>query len=133
MTQNLVTEIIERLDVLQEIAEEAAEVWGDGVWYYRIGAEGWEIHPDAATGHVIAVSTEETVKHIVNTDPASVLRGLAEDRDILARHANKGYPGFGPDLCGWCSEDLGAEQVEVHWPCPEVKSLARRHGIEVPE
>jgi hypothetical protein len=59
-----------------------------------------------------------------------VLRGLAEDRDILHRHANEGYPGFGPELCGWCSEDAGSHIIKVLWPCPEIRSLARRHGVE---
>lgn len=65
--------------------------------------------------------------------PEAILRGLAEDRDILRRHANEGYPGFGPDLCGWCSEETESGQIRVRWPCAEVRSLARRHGIEVPD
>lgn len=47
------------------------------------------------------------------------LRGLAEDRDILARHDH--------GISGYCNGDIFVGQ-----PCDEARSLARRHGIEVP-
>jgi len=68
-----------------------------------------------------------------------VLRGLAEDRDILRRHEPDRIPADRPQDwdCRGCevhmgnlSCDYGEHEHTVPWPCPEVLSVARRHGIE---
>jgi hypothetical protein len=75
-------------------------------------------------------------------DPVCVLRGLAEDRDILARHQSDTYLPSQRDFweCVACSHDIECNsdryhhhQIIVHWPCPEVLSLARRHGVATAE
>ena len=61
-----------------------------------------------------------SAEHVYAWDPVTVLRGLAEDRDILERHrpAESGY-------CAWCGYPTRWER------CAEALSLARRHGMEV--
>lgn len=54
-------------------------------------------------------------------DPATVLRGLAEDRDILRRHA--------PNEALLCTPAIHS-MLTAGVLCPEVLSVARRHGIE---
>jgi len=61
----------------------------------------------------------------------ALLAGLAEDRDILKRHAPvevNHFPGQKP-ICAY--EWADGDAYVVSWElCPEVLSLARRHGIE---
>jgi hypothetical protein len=69
-------------------------------------------------------------------NPAAALAGIAEDRDILARHAPKPLPFNGPSECAFCelhSSDPWITDIvdRRDWPCPEVLSLARRLRIEV--
>ena len=61
--------------------------------------------------------------------PAIVLRGLAEDRDILARHPMMvcGMAG----CWGFCVQCGSGD--ECPGPCAELCSLARRHGVNPEE
>jgi hypothetical protein len=67
----------------------------------------------------------------------SALRGLAEDRDILRRHAPCDEEIIGPlgtfgiqTVCMNCSDLDQDFQRVVLWPCNDALSLARRHGLE---
>lgn len=66
----------------------------------------------------------EVAEHIATWDPATVLRGLAEDRDILARHAPSDDVEPNSSACMYC---MGGPWAN----CAEIRSLARRHGVEV--
>jgi hypothetical protein len=82
--------------------------------------------------------------HIATWDPSTVLRGLAEDRDILRRHAPMPIKLDDPNLsklldflhatteplCLHGRDSGGIVLEAVLWPCPEVLSVARRHRIE---
>lgn len=72
----------------------------------------------------VGVAEADALLDFLNAwDPATVLRGLAEDRDILRRHAN--YRGN----CQWCiSRRHGSDWP---YPCPDLESLARRLNVEV--
>ena len=68
--------------------------------------------------------------------PDVVRRALAEDRDILRRHAlpdRVPIEDLPPYPCEWGSRRASdpACTVWVDWPCEEIRSLARRHGVEV--
>jgi len=81
----------------------------------------WEIR-DYGGVSLAWVFTENDARFIVaHASPDVALRGLAEDRDILRRHApNEALlctPAIHTTLTAWVL-------------CPEVLSVARRHGIE---
>lgn len=88
------------------------------------------------SGIAICSPVEADAEHIAAWDPATVLRGLEEDRDILQRHAlpdRVPIEDLPPYPCEWCSRRASdpAFSVWVDWPCEEIRSLARRHGVEV--
>ena len=71
-------------------------------------------------------------QHIARHDPASVLRGCAADRKVLERHATKiqrcGGHSDSPHQadcfdCAYCDTR--------YWPCPDLKDLAERYGLEI--
>ena len=102
--------LIEAIDQAEAIAKAAARDSNSDRWVpgmFRIGL------PDMA-------------EHIAVHDPATVLRGLAEDRDILRRHEPVERRDYGNDnwlACCACGKDV------TYKPCNEVLSLARRHGV----
>jgi hypothetical protein len=130
---------IDRLETLANATLEdvAANESNDPHWTYR--PETMEVL-DAETGVVIGshgTSREEDLVYIATWDPARVLRGLAEDRDILTRHAPRAEPVQTPIgklvVCRNCS-DLYSDPVRVvGWPCYDALSLARRHGLSTEE
>lgn len=112
-----------RLDELEALAKRAYDA-EPGAWALhhnrtRTGrADEWEIR-DYDGDSLAWVGTENDARLIVRVaDPATVLRGLAEDRDILRRHQQ--VPLDDEDCrCGWVLAE-----------CPELLSLARRHGVQ---
>lgn len=109
-----------RIDELAAVAIAAAQHEGGTDWYARgvIGAD------------------PPTARHVIEWDPATVLRGLAEDRDILARHAPHTVTEHLLDgstapvtLCSHEWRDGAGLWLEWRH-CPDVLSLKRRHGIE---
>jgi hypothetical protein len=58
-------------------------------------------------------------------DPAARLRECAEDLDVLQRH----HPIEGDSE--WCDGDHAFEPRIID--CPELRSLARRYSIDVPD
>jgi len=70
---------------------------------------------------------EEGLAFMVGNDPARILRDCIEDLDVFTRHErDEKVPGN----CFWCSED-GFTPINVPWPCPEIRSLARRYAITI--
>lgn len=104
-------QITARIDELERIAHDATRLdWS--VWRSQ-------------TISVRATFGDLALEHVATWDPAAVLRGLAEDRDILTRH----YV-CADSLCGSKGSDCHTCRDEFH-PCPEIRSLCRRHGLEV--
>jgi hypothetical protein len=107
-----------RIDELERLAQTAGKDSGSKRWVPRMmgGAP-----PDVA-------------EHIAAWDPSTVLRGLAEDRDILRRHRPSAEPVPTPrgpyTVCVNCSDLDGAEVRIVGWPCWDALSLARRLGVD---
>jgi hypothetical protein len=75
------------------------------------------------------IGLPDMAEYIAAQDPATTLRRLAEDRDVLARHAFVDWYEGGTG-CWYCSGEENAEHRIVDWPCPDVLSVARRHGID---
>ena len=115
MASDLHAVLTARIDELERLAQTAGKDSGSKRWVPRMmgGAP-----PDVA-------------EHIAAWDPSTVLRGLAEDRDILHRHAPvevDHFPGQKP-ICAheWADGDA----YVVTWTqCPDVLSLARRLGVD---
>lgn len=106
--------ITARLDELQRIAKAADAVF-PGPWRHD-HRHKW-MH-DGDGNHIDSANAALGAFMAANA-PDLVLRGLAEDRDILRRHRQEAYEDGD---CNWCST--------IGWPCPEILSLARRHGIQ---
>ena len=118
---DLHTAIVARLDELERLAQTAGLDSGSKRWVPRMmgGAP-----PDVA-------------EHMATWDPATVLRGLAEDRLILDRHylLDEKCTGCLPDGEPHEDHSLGLKCVECDcWPeeCWYLLGLARRHGVPVP-
>jgi hypothetical protein len=103
--------LVAAIDAEQAIAEAADAEWD------HVGV--------ATTGVPAFVAPDAVAEHIAAHDPAMTLRRLAEDRDVLARHGTHFWDG----KCDTCYVPHHGRFAD--WPCPEVRSLARRHGLEV--
>lgn len=136
MTSDIIRRIVAKMNELEEIAKSATV----GPWR-RDWAFGTHFVAPVALSNSIAADNVARLKpnqradaeHIAAWDPATVLRGLAEDSDILRRHAPMPVMTKGVHLvlckqCGW-EENYPGEYRE--YPCYDVASLARRRGIEV--
>lgn len=73
-------------------------------------------------------------EHIVEHDPAQVLREIDAKRQILALHTSfqvEGDPWAGCNTCSWRDE---MEDLRVQWPCPTLRLLvlpyANRPGYQ---
>ena len=112
---NLHEKISSRLDVLEYLARQVGETWGhDAGWRGYLRAIRQE-------GGGVAL-TEQAEWFAAENSPAAVLRQVAEDREVLKRHANRTYGGY-QIAC-----HPGAVPFEA---CPELASLARRLGVDV--
>lgn len=102
-----------RIGELEREAKSATYAVGESPWNAVSGSSytaAWGVETADDSKHIVAENCfEEVALYVAAWDPATVLRGLAEDRDILARHAPD------PECTGW--------------GCSEIASLGRRHGI----
>ncbi len=71
--------------------------------------------------------TAANLAHIAVQDPARTLARVAADRRVLERHRVADHTDEDP-RCDWC--DMPG-LADVSWPCPDIKDLATRYGIEV--
>ncbi len=81
---------------------------------------------DAPGDPVAGCADLTNAAHIAAQDPATTLRRLAEDRDVLARHP----VCVDWENCGGAGSDCHGCRGEFH-PCPEILSVARRHGLDL--
>ncbi len=71
--------------------------------------------------------TAANLAHIAVQDPARTLARVAADRRVLKRHEAADL-GASQPMCVWCAPPLIPAYA---WPCPDVRDLAARYGIEV--
>ncbi|HEX5972562.1 MAG TPA: DUF6221 family protein, partial [Gemmatimonadaceae bacterium] len=118
--------LLARIEELERIAKAvpylAARMWDNG----RAGVGAVK-----ARQHWTDEARVLIEEHAHLHGPAAVLRGLAEDRDILRRHTAGRWPsvedGYDAPTCIGCGrDDTGDPRYLV--PCPEIESLARRLG-----
>jgi len=134
-----------RIGELERIAKAAmpAGIVNERWYMSAVAGDEWRVRERSTEapvadviGGVFGDRGEEYARHITAWDPATVLRGLEEDRAILQRHAlpdRVPIEDLPPYPCEWCSRRASdpAFTVWVDWPCEEIRSLARRHGVEV--
>jgi len=122
------------LDRKQAIAEKVQYDPKAGGWRVDIDRHGKIWIRDEDGDELAEVGVILDADQIVTfANPASVLAGLAEDRDILKRHRESEKPAATPlgefTVCVYCS-DLDSDPVRVvGWPCWDAISVGRRHGI----
>lgn len=123
----------------ERIAREAAHCFGAN-WTLDIWDEEWLGVRAVRGDDDNAIIGEDNVgvaegRHIVRNDPARVLRRVARDRKLLARHKPDSYVGI--RCCSNCRQDhtiLGDHDNNaqlVWWPCDDVRDLAEDYEIEV--
>lgn len=103
-------------------AEAAAEGAGDARW--RVGPpKRCECCNSvlSAVGMEVIATDDRLTGHIAAEDPAAVLRQVAEDFDVLTRHYVCSDLNCAGGDCHTCRDEF--------YPCPEVRSLARRYGL----
>ena len=101
-----------------------------------IGDYGWSVHFPHHDGWAnMGVETEDNeqgkadAEHIALHDPADAIRRYEGELEVLERH-ELAYLDTSDEAwqrspyCGWCSQGL-------LWPCPDLKSLAGRLGVNV--
>lgn len=114
-----------RIEELERVAKAVGEEWGSDAGWRQL-AMVWSLTGDLET-------------YVADHTPALVLRGLAEDRDILARHTptpRDTAAGASTLFCPGCSifDGLSGHAAIVRADkCRELPSLARRHGINPEE
>lgn len=132
--------ITARIDELEQIARAATSHTGRWRWVHGLGemcddptcpfGELFdEAEPGSNFGGTVLMQVHgydvheawQGAEHIATWDPATVLRGLAEDRYLLRKHRRTGPAG------GWCG---GHGTFLTAWPCDDLLSLARRHGVQ---
>ena len=104
-----------RIGARQQRAREAAPTWGKSV---RDGGVGMTFTHQHQVGRWEAA--EATKVFVYHENPTVVLRNCAEDLDVLERHR----PNEHREHCLGCPSGIDWRK------CPEVRSLARRYGIE---
>lgn len=130
MADDLYAQITARIDEMERIAREADDIC-DLPHTASVSAT-WSDPADQKAAEILW-------EHARRWDPATVLRGLAEDRDILQRHQPRYIDELDLVLCAECNGDVGDFPDETggerggYVPCSDVASLARRHGLEVPQ
>ena len=137
LLQNLEAAISE----IEEFAVDAAEQVGDSHWQQRNVRIVTVADRDREVADYAIV---ECIDHIVRNDPARVLRRVARDRKLLARHfliyRDIGWMEDGDErmeelpVCGHCvpkhSWFKNRSDVPLY-PCADVRDLAEDYDIEV--
>jgi len=114
-----------RIDELERIAK-AADAEFPGPWRHNQHTK-WICDGE---NRVIDSAAARLGTFMTTQDPAAVLRGLTEDRDILARHQRDHIYN---DQQWHCCVCVDSDMDNERWPCPDVLSLARRHGLDPQE
>ncbi len=120
-----------KLDELQRIAGRAHNA-EPGAWTIRqarglAGVNRFNV-VDAAGDELAWVGEHNDARLIAAAaSPDVVLRAVAEDREVLKRHVRD---HIYDDQTWHCCVCVDGDVVALAWPCPEVLSLARRHGID---
>src|SRR5690606_32604175 len=99
-----------RITAAIDQAEERASTATRGPWARDTTGDVYAIRRHPITAHVAEVDSTADAEYIAANDPASRLRGLAEDRDILRRHVRENHKNG--RYCAWC--------VLKPYPCAEV-------------
>jgi hypothetical protein len=71
----------------------------------------------------------EQAEHIAAWDPATVLRHVAAERELLEMHSREIEPEWdGKPYCGGCGD--GERYHRMPWPCETLLNRARAWGYE---
>jgi hypothetical protein len=139
MAADVVVWLVAELGRVEELAWAATP----GPWEVRPPSDrgdGWELC-GRGPGHnesrwVVGAESgggvydEADARFVVATDPVSVLRRVAADRQILAEHQPLDEGGLGALRCSVCAvQPCGDHYLyRVPWPCRTVLLLAEGYG-----
>lgn len=115
---NVYAAILAKLNELETMAYAATP----GVWFWEPG--GW-IEQRDGDREIASPRLYGDGTFIAYWSHATVLRGLQEDRDIMLRHSPGGTTTGGDQIC------VAHGSLMLYHRCPEIRSLARRHGVEL--
>ncbi len=129
MSDDLHARLVAVLDEEQARAEKATpgvwKLWGMSVMADTGGDSSLDkATPVCHTTHEAGLRTFNA-SHIAWQDPARTLVRVAADRRVLKRHQLVG------PWCTWCAADDDSAEPFSYWPCPDVRDLAARYGIEI--
>ncbi len=131
MSADLHTQLVAALDEEQARAEAATPgPWSttrDNLVVSRV--ETWT--PDVVQAYPHDY-TAANLAHIAAQDPARTLVRVAADRRVLERHRPLSLPDGARDGDPRCTDRWGdGDGWAEAWPCPDVRDLTARYGIEV--
>lgn len=100
------------LDRRLAVARAATPAWANVGTVVEAGPDG-----------VPFVGNDYVVEHIALHDPADAIRRYLGELEVLQRHA--------PMSGGSCEQCWHGTPDDSTWPCPEIRSLASRLGVNV--
>jgi hypothetical protein len=122
MTADLHARLVAALDEEQARAE-AARPGPWGVSVEEVHDLHWgDFEAAVLTGPDVYALKARDAEHIAAQDPARTLARVAADRRVLDRHIVR--HALDGDECWRCGFGWA-------WPCPDIRDLAARYGIEV--